>query len=452
MEEFPQSVVARLHAGEDEGILYDAAYDIRFHDAILTAMRYRKRMKGTWGELVGFQGRMFRSLWGEQEGSFASQVVKAEQSNTSILYGDRFYLKLFRNLREGVNPDREITQFLTEKAGFQFIPPFAGAIEYRRPGANSILIGLLQGFVQCQGDAWKWTLDNLGRYFERVLSGKGEVKEAPKVSVSLLDVDLTSISPLLEELVEGHYLEMVALLGKRTGEMHLSLSSSTEDPDFSPEPFSMLYQRSVYQSMRGLVRRVLQALRKNIRGLPEFLQKEASFVLDREQKMLSHLQEIMVNKLSVTKIRIHGDYHLGQVLYTGKDFIIIDFEGEPARELTERRLKRSPLRDVAGMVRSFHYAAYFALLKEASIRSEDIPILEPWTDLWYLYISGFFLRSYLDTVGKAPFIPSDKREWRMMLRTFLLEKAIYELGYELNNRPEWVVIPLKGIKNLVEGE
>jgi len=144
--------------------------------------------------------------------------------------------------------------------------------------------------------------------------------------------------------------------------------------------------------------------------------------------------------------------NLGQVLYTGKDFVIIDFEGEPARELTERRLKRSPLRDVAGMVRSFHYAAYFALLKEASIRSEDMPILEPWTDLWYLYISGFFLRSYLDTVGRAPFIPLDKREWRIMLKAFLLEKAIYELGYELNNRPEWVVIPLKGIKNLLEGE
>jgi maltose alpha-D-glucosyltransferase/alpha-amylase len=452
MEEFPQSVIARIRSGEDEGILYDAAYDTRFHEALLTMIQHRKRMKGARGELVGLQGRMFRTLWGRQEGSFASQVVKAEQSNTSILYGDRFYLKLFRNLREGVNPDREITQFLTEKAGFPFIPAFAGTTEFRRPGSDSILIGLLQGFVQCQGDAWKWTLDSLGRYFERVLSRMGEIREVSKVSVSLLDVDLTSIPSFLQELMEGHYLEMVALLGRRTGEMHLSLSSSTEDPDFSPEPFSMLYQRSVYQSMRGLLRRVLQALRKNIRSLPEPLHKEASFVLDSEQKMLSLLQEIMVKKLSVTKIRIHGDYHLGQVLYTGKDFVIIDFEGEPARELTERRLKRSPLRDVAGMVRSFHYAAYFALLKEASIRSEDMPILEPWTDLWYLYISGFFLRSYLDTVGRAPFIPLDKREWRIMLKAFLLEKAIYELGYELNNRPEWVVIPLKGIKNLLEGE
>jgi len=395
---------------------------------------------------------MFRVLGGGQEDSFTSQVLKAEQSNTSILYGDKFYLKLYRHMRVGTNPDQEITQFLTEKAGFQSIPPFAGAIEYRRPGFDPILIGLLQGFVQCQRDAWLFTLDALGRYFERVLSRTGGIREVPKESVSLLDVDFTSIPPLLQELMEGHYLEMVTLLGKRTGEMHLNLSSSTEDPDFSPEPFSMLYQRSVYQSMRGLVRRVLQTLRKNIRSLPEPLQKEASFVLDSEQKLLSHLQEIMTKKFTAEKIRIHGDYHLGQVLYTGKDFFIIDFEGEPARELSERRLKRSPLRDVAGMVRSFHYAAYFALLKEASIRSEDIPILEPWTDLWYLTISGVFLRSYLDTVGKVPFIPLDRREWKIMLKTFLLEKAIYELGYELNNRPEWVVIPLKGIKNLLEGE
>jgi maltose alpha-D-glucosyltransferase/alpha-amylase len=204
--------------------------------------------------------------------------------------------------------------------------------------------------------------------------------------------------------------------------------------------------------MRGLVRRVLQALKKNIRTLPDPLQREASLILESEPKILTLLQEITSKKFSATKIRIHGDFHLGQVLYTGKDFVIIDFEGEPARELSERRLKRSPLRDLAGMVRSFHYAAYFALLKEASIRPEDIPALEPWTDLWYHIISGVFLRSYLNTVGKVPFIPAEKRELKIMLKAFLLEKAIYELGYELNNRPEWVIIPLKGITVILKGE
>jgi maltose alpha-D-glucosyltransferase/alpha-amylase len=214
----------------------------------------------------------------------------------------------------------------------------------------------------------------------------------------------------------------------------------------------MLYQRSVYQSMRALLRRVSQDLKNRIQNLPKPLQEEASKVLRSEQKIQSYLQKIVGKKLSATKIRIHGDYHLGQVLFTGKDFIVIDFEGEPARSLSERRLKRSPLRDIAGMIRSFHYAAYFALLKEASIRSEDIPVLEPWADLWYRYVSGIFLESYLKTAGQAPFIPVEREELEIMLRAFLLEKAVYELGYELNNRPEWVIIPLMGIKDLLEAE
>jgi maltose alpha-D-glucosyltransferase/alpha-amylase len=152
------------------------------------------------------------------------------------------------------------------------------------------------------------------------------------------------------------------------------------------------------------------------------------------------------------RIRIHGDYHLGQVLYTGKDFIIIDFEGEPARELTERRLKHSPFKDVAGMIRSFHYAVRTAVLKKASVRPKDTPRLEPWTNLWYRYVSEMFLASYLDAVRNATFLPLDKEELEIMLNAYLLEKAVYELGYELNNRPERAITPLRGIRDLIESE
>jgi maltose alpha-D-glucosyltransferase/alpha-amylase len=452
MEEFPQGVIARLHVGDDEGILYDAVYDDRFRETLLNTIHRRRKLRGSAGEVVGFQGRTFRRLLSHPEIPVTSQVLKAEQSNTSILYEDKFYFKLFRGLKEGANPDQEIVQFLTEKASFEYIPPFAGSIEYRRPGSEPILIGLLQGFTPNQGDAWKYTLDGLGRYYERVLSRVKEMKEIPKAPPSFDEIDSASIPPLLRELMEGHYLEMVALLGKRTGEMHLALSSFPEERDFAPEPFSMLYQRSLYQSMRALLRKTFQALKKNIRNLPEALQEEASSILRSDQKISSRLQEIVGRKFSAMKIRIHGDYHLGQVLYTGKDFMIIDFEGEPARALSERRLKRSPLQDVAGMVRSFHYAAFIALFKEASMRPEDIPVLEPWADLWYRYVSGVFLRSYLEMVRNAPFIPAEKKEFEMMLKAFLLEKAIYELGYELNNRPEWVVIPFRGLKDLLGSE
>jgi maltose alpha-D-glucosyltransferase/alpha-amylase len=452
MDEFPQGVIARLYLGGDEGILYDAAYDNKFREALLTTIIRRKKVKGNRGDLIGFHGKKFKRRLDDKELSLSSQVLKAEQSNTSILYGDKYYFKLFRGLKEGVNPDQEITRFLTEKAEFPQIPPFVGSMEYRRAGSEPIVIGLLQGFIPNQGDAWTFTIDALDRYFEKVLSRAKEIQEIPKAPPSLFDIDFPSIPLLLRELIEGHYLEMVTLLGRRTGEMHLALASSPDEPDFAPEPFSMLYQRSVFQAMRSLVRRVLEILRKTIKTLPEPLQEEASLMLGSEEKILNRLQEIVVRRLSAMKIRIHGDYHLGQVLYTGKDFMIIDFEGEPARELTERRLKGSPLRDVAGMVRSFHYAAYIALLKEASLRTEDIPVLEPWTNLWYRYVSGVFFKSYLDTVGSAPFIPSEKKELEIMLNAFLLEKAVYELGYELNNRPEWVIIPFRGLKDLLQGE
>jgi maltose alpha-D-glucosyltransferase/alpha-amylase len=180
------------------------------------------------------------------------------------------------------------------------------------------------------------------------------------------------------------------------------------------------------------------------------LQQEASSVLPSEQKILETLQAFTSKKFSAMRIRTHGDYHLGQVLYTGKDFVIIDFEGEPARALSERRLKHSPLKDIAGMLRSYHYAVYTALFKEASVRREDTPVLQPWANLWYYYVSGIFLSSYLETVNGSSFIPGDEGDLKVMLKVYLLEKAVYELGYELNNRPEWVLIPLSGIKDLLE--
>jgi maltose alpha-D-glucosyltransferase / alpha-amylase len=171
-----------------------------------------------------------------------------------------------------------------------------------------------------------------------------------------------------------------------------------------------------------------------------------------KNEILSVLKNIYKHKIDVTKIRIHGDFHLGQVIFTGRDFILTDFEGEPARSYSERRLKRSPLRDVAGMIRSFHYAAYASLFLDNQIRKSDFPKLIPYIDQWYHYISQFFMRAYLETVQGSSFIPKSKDDLLILMRTFLLEKAIYELNYEINNRPDWVVIPLRGIKTLMGKE
>ncbi|MDY0042046.1 MAG: hypothetical protein RBS57_17175, partial [Desulforhabdus sp.] len=226
-------------------------------------------------------------------------------------------------------------------------------------------------------------------------------------------------------------------------------AAESEEQEFTPEAFSKLYQRSVYQSMRNTTRRAMQDLRKTIESLPDHVKQDAKFILDSERKILSLLRRITENKIDAVKIRIHGDYHLGQVLYTGNDFMIIDFEGEPARPLTERRIKRSPLRDVTGMIRSFHYVICNAFLNQTAVRKEDAQILEPWIEPWYLCVSRTFWSGYLETVKEAAFIPQDCEALDLLLHCFLLEKAVYELGYELNNRPEWVSISIKGIKQIL---
>jgi len=376
-------------------------------------------------------------------------VLKAEQSNTSFLYENVFFLKLYRKLDGGINPDVEMMRFLSEKRGFAGIPPYAGVIEYRRGNASPVTLGHLQGFVPNNGDCWNFALDAALQFFERVLSTGTEIKEIPEPP-SFCDMEFSEVPPALIELIGNFFLEMISLLGKRTAEMHLALSASTDDPHFSPEPFSMLYQRSVYQSMRTLTLKVMQLARENVKRLPGEVKEEISDFLRSEQEVLNSFRRILKNKISTTKIRFHGDYHLGQVLFTGNDFIIIDFEGEPARPLSERKLKRSPMRDVAGMIRSFHYAVYSAILKRASIRAEDVPVLKPWADQWYFHVSGVFLKSYMQTAGEAPFMPREKEDMEILLHAFLLEKAVYEVGYELNNRPDWVIIPMRGIRHILK--
>jgi maltose alpha-D-glucosyltransferase/alpha-amylase len=311
----------------------------------------------------------------------------------------------------------------------------------------------MQGFVPSQGDAWTFTLNEVTQFLDRVLAHREEVKStgAPEGS-GQQQGEAAGPAPELPELMRGFYPEMVALLGKRTGEFHLALSSRHDDPAFTPEPFALLYQRSVYQSMRSRAKKTLDLLRRNLSKIQPQLRPEAEAVLGREQEIMAVLQKFTVGKFSAWKTRIHGDYHLGQVLYTGKDFIIIDFEGEPVKSLTERRLKQSPLRDVAGMMRSFCYAAYAVLMQRSQVRAEDIPFLTPWAEAWYRYNAGIFLASYEKSVAGSGLVPTDAGEVETMLQTFLLDKAIYELGYELNNRPDWVYIPLKGILGLLKPE
>ena len=219
------------------------------------------------------------------------------------------------------------------------------------------------------------------------------------------------------------------MLGQRTGELHVTLAQETDDPDFAPEPFTDFYRRSLYQGMLTQATQTFQLFRQRLKYLPDAIQAEAQDVLSLQTAVRQRFQALRDCRMTAKRIRCHGDYHLGQVLYTGKDFMIIDFEGEPARPLSVRRMKRSPLRDVAGMLRSFHYAAYTALLDQsAGVRPEDLPALAPWAQFWTTWVSVSFLQAYLAVTAQAGFLPQEAEALQILLDAYLLEKALYELA------------------------
>ncbi|MHB0868997.1 MAG: maltose alpha-D-glucosyltransferase [Chloroflexota bacterium] len=459
LQELPQNVVARVRTrdGGTEGVLHDALISPGFPMAMLKAIAGRRRVRGEEGSLIATPIRSFPGLREIAGMSLEPSVMKVEQSNSSVAYGDQLVMKFLRKLEQGVNPDLEIGRFLTDR-GFPHTPPTAGSIQYQRIRGESMTTAILQRFVPNQGDAWSFTLDSLGRYFEAAAASETEAQEVERLTAAPLSVgkllDLAAEeTPDLALNTVGGYLASASLMGRRTAEMHLALGSDRRDPDFTPEPFTTLYQRSIYQSMRVLTRSVLQKLAKQLKGLPEEVQGDARAVLDREPMVIKHFRSVLDRKIAAMRIRCHGDYHLGQLLYTGSDFVIIDFEGEPARPLSERRIKRSPLRDVAGMLRSFHYAPHAALLGQIEsvvVRPADLPLLKPWARYWYRWVSATFLKTYLEAADGTPFLPESREELELLLDVFLLEKAIYELGYEMNSRPAWTAIPLHGIQQLME--
>ena len=248
------------------------------------------------------------------------------------------------------------------------------------------------------------------------------------------------------------YIQDANLLGQRTAELHLALGRDSKDPNFAPEPFTDFYRQGLYHGVVVLADRTFRLLKRQLRQLPEEIRTMAQQVLELEAEVLACFRPLRDTRIHSDRIRCHGDYHLGQVLYTGRDFYIIDFEGEPARPLSERRIKRSPLRDVAGMLRSLHYAsaaARFGQIPAANLHPDIEYKLESWSRFWYLNAGSSFLKGYFAAAGQASFIPKSREHLRFLMDVFLLEKAIYEVSYELNNRPNWLAIPLQGILDLL---
>jgi maltose alpha-D-glucosyltransferase/alpha-amylase len=439
----PAAAIAEIEAGTETGVLYDAMYDPALVASLIKLAAGRKKLRGESSTLGAVSMANSRRLASEIAG-LPVRVGGPEQSNTSVVFGEQLIMKLLRRIEPGPNPEVEVGRFLTEHTRFGHTAAARGGLSLEIGGAQAAF-AVVQDYVPNLGDAWSHTLDSLALIFERVAARRAELGRPPrpKHPLEIGDDELDQVRELM-----GIPLYEASLLGQRTGEMHLALISVPDDPVFAPQQLTTLYQRSLYQTTRSSIKNSFSLLRRRRSRLTPAQAELADLVLGREHDLLEDLRSITTEKIDAVRLRVHGDYHLGQVLYTGDDFVIIDFEGEPQRPLSERRIKRLGLRDVAGMLRSYQYTTQMALraaLEGGVEEPEHADTLAEWADGLARWLAASFLRGYLATVEGTPIVPAEPAHLRRLLDTLVLDKAAYELGYELNNRPDWVDIPLRGL-------
>ena len=443
-----QGRIAHLKLGDQEGILVDAVHVAPFREFLFYSLQQGVTLKSGKESIVFSNGK--KAPDGTIE-DVNSRLIESRRSNTSIIYDHRYFLKLYRRLDNTINPDAEISQFLTENVEFDNTPKYMGSIIYNTQRKNQPILGMMQDLVTNTGTGWENAKDAAHRYMERVETTKpDDLKIELDIHSRLKKLTFEELSERDQELIDSLLPERISLLGQRSAEMHQALASNKNIKGFEHEEFSLHYQRSLYSSLQSLTRETFDILKKTIPSLPEGIQKDAEKVLKRKSEVSECFKRVFDHKLDTVKIRTHGDYQLEQLLWTGKDYIIINFEGDPTRPFSERRILRSGLRDVASMIRSLHYAAYTPFMQINYADEYRESELEKWAELWFYYMTRFFLKGYCDTIGDTHLIPSNTEDFEVLLQTFLLEKAVMELNYELQNRMHWSLVPLRGIQSILD--
>ncbi len=431
--------------GAIAGTLYDALCADAFNTSLLHAMTSGGLAKGSLGQISGYGFASLREL--TPDVPLPPRMSSADQSNSGVVFGDRFMFKLFRMLEDGPSAELEVGKVLIERhPDYHGVPRIAGALEYRQTDGEPSTLGTLFELVPNQGDAWQLALDSIDRFFDRVLSDH----KRPEVPPPAGKLVASSRLPIVDRIVDwvGTFLDRSRLLGQRTAELHLRLADIPSEPLFAPEPYDIMHQQSLYGSAIAHAARTFDLLRSRLSTLPSETRAHAETVLSREGELDHMYAAITKRRIDVARTRIHGDYHLGQVLWTGDDFKIIDFEGEPGRPVSQRRFKRNALRDVAGMIRSLRYASA-AGLRDGRHRPDDAQRLDAWARAWSGWVSASFLGGYLERAQGSRIVPRNDSDLTLLLDFFLLEKCVYEIGYEINNRPQWIDIPLRGLMELL---
>jgi maltose alpha-D-glucosyltransferase / alpha-amylase len=437
----PKAVIAAVVSGEGAGVLHDALLNDAVCGELLALIAKQSQSPTQHGVIRGVRSPTFRTSGGDGSPPTVRRG-SAKQSNSSILFGDRFIMKLFRRQQAGLNPDCEVGLYLTEHTHFDAVPAFLGSIEYAPGKGEATTLAMLQALVSNEGDGWSSTVEELERYYESCAPLAFPAEGAASCVTHPMDLAEQPASQVVRHHV-GIYLDSAATLGRLTAELHIALAAPTADPAFAPEPFRAADLQKVLADLRQQASATFGLIKENMPQFPDNIVELAALVLSRRRNILDRFRSFGEGDLHAQRTRIHGDYHLGQVLRVKTDYVIIDFEGGP-----ERRSKQSPLKDVTGMLRSFSYAAYSTLMSYTSKRPGDLTQLEPWAQLWERSSCAEFLRAYRETTKNAAFLPADKNAFHQLLDVYLLDKALYELHNELNNRPTWLRIPLTGILSL----
>ncbi|HYZ42948.1 MAG TPA: putative maltokinase, partial [Stellaceae bacterium] len=423
---------AELRQFRREGALVDALSQDGLSLAIMAAIRQEKTLRLEGGEIRCRKTPLFDQVPPPER--LIVHRTGAEQSNSSVFFDDYGMLKVYRRLQPGPHPEIEMSRFLVERAGFANTPPLLAFLELdvdTAAGCESHALGALFGFVRNQGDGWRQALNYLTRYLDDALSSSGTRP------ADLPDPDV-------------FFLSLARQLGIRTGEMHRAFAEcGSEDPDFAPEPITVEDVTGWRRALEADAADMLSELERQRAKLPPRAQQLADRLIGLRERLFSQIHTLVSDEIEASKTRFHGDFHLGQVLVVKNDFSIVDFEGEPARPLAERRRKSSPLRDVAGMIRSFDYASITAVRQLAEARPAAEPRMLQLAEAWRQRAVDGFRAAYRKTMRDCAAYPKSKNHARAMLAFFTLEKAIYEVSYELANRPLWVDIPLKGVLGIL---
>ncbi|HYH15292.1 MAG TPA: alpha-glucosidase C-terminal domain-containing protein, partial [Flavisolibacter sp.] len=448
VDETPESTLAYLRPDGEYCVLCDAFYTPAFQQFLISGMAEGKKVSTNKGALV-FKSNSPVKFHPDDSSSVKPKIHTLDENNTSITYDNSYFLKMYREVDRSINPDVETTSYLSTRNLFDHIPRYIGVIEWQLE-KEVVTLGMMQELIENHGHGNSYMLERINNYIERILArDRSAFNPSERIGTLTEPVSFESLPEHLQGLLGARAAEFARLLGERAGEMHLALAA-VPNKDFQPEEFSLHYQRSLFSAMQSLVREGFQSLQKRFNDLPDRIKKDAEEVYHSKEVILSVLKRIYSKKLDVVKVRHHGNFHLDKILLTGKDVVIQDFGGDPIRTFSERRIKRSPLRDVADMICSFYYVAYEGFFTNHHVTKEEQNNLLPFARMWAFYMSSFFIKAYLETVKDSAFIPKDKHDLRILGQTLLLQKALYHFNVELNNRPDWVIVPLRIIEAIIK--